>query len=69
MTDDVIATELANQIRDDLRLLTSLFESLALYNMMVNSFVNLISTNPTESYVRPKFTGITSQNDMDFLVQ
>nr|XP_024357253.1 DNA mismatch repair protein MSH4-like isoform X5 [Physcomitrium patens]XP_024357262.1 DNA mismatch repair protein MSH4-like isoform X5 [Physcomitrium patens] len=48
--------ELITRIREDLRLLTSLSESLALLDMMVNSFANLISTNPEESYIRPEFT-------------
>ncbi|KAG0612973.1 hypothetical protein M758_6G066700 [Ceratodon purpureus] len=51
-----IQSELINRIREDLRLLTSLSESLALLDMMVNSFVNLISTKPAESYIRPEFT-------------
>lgn len=54
---NVIVAELNNRIREDLRLLTSLSESLALLDMMVNSFANLISTKPAETYVRPEFTG------------
>ena len=65
----VMFAELINRIREDLRLLTSLSESLALLDMMVNSFANLISTKPVESYIRPEFTGNNSQNDMDFGAQ
>ena len=57
-------TKLINRIREDLRLLTSLSESLALLAMMVNSFANLISTKPAQSYVRPEFTGNISEKDV-----
>lgn len=57
MVGNMIVAELITRIREDLRLLTSLSESLALLDMMVNSFANLISTNPEESYIRPEFTG------------
>jgi len=64
MVGNVTVAELINRIREDLRLLTSLSESLALLEMMVNSFANLISTKPAESYVRPEFTGNSSENDV-----
>lgn len=50
-------TDLTNRIREDLRLLTLLSESLSLLDMVVNSFGNLVSTKPDKSYVRPEFTG------------
>lgn len=60
-TTPLIVAELNTRIREDLRLLTSLSESLALLDMMVNSFANLISTKPAETYVRPEFTGTSSE--------
>jgi hypothetical protein len=63
---NVIVAELINRIREDLRLLTSLSESLAILDMMVNSFANLILTKLVETYIRLEFTSKNSQNDVEF---
>jgi hypothetical protein len=63
---NMIVAELINRIREDLRLLTSLSESLAILDMMVNSFANLILTKLVETYIRLEFTSKNSQNDVEF---
>ncbi|KAG0453819.1 hypothetical protein HPP92_025123 [Vanilla planifolia] len=47
---------LINVIREDISILTLLAEILCLLDMTVNSFANMISTKPLQSYSRPEFT-------------
>lgn len=44
-------------IRENVSVLTMLAEVLCLLDMIVNSFANMISTKPVDSYTKPEFTG------------
>jgi len=50
-------TELMDDIRENVSVLTLLAEVLCLLDMIVNSFAHMISTKPVDRYTRPEFTG------------
>jgi len=52
-----IITELMDDIRENVSVLTLLAEVLCLLDMIVNSFAHMISTKPVDRYTRPEFTG------------
>ncbi|RZB70780.1 Stearoyl-[acyl-carrier-protein] 9-desaturase 6, chloroplastic [Glycine soja] len=49
-------TELMDDIRENVSVLTLLAEVLCLLDMIVNSFAHMISTKPVDRYTRPEFT-------------
>ncbi|KAL5128303.1 Light-mediated development protein DET1 [Glycine soja] len=49
-------TELMDDIRENVSVLTLLVEVLCLLDMIVNSFAHMISTKPVDRYTRPEFT-------------
>ncbi|KAG0452722.1 hypothetical protein HPP92_025386 [Vanilla planifolia] len=56
MRTETCLEDLINVIREDISILTLLAEILCLLDMTVNSFANMISTKPLQSYSRPEFT-------------
>ncbi|RDX85856.1 DNA mismatch repair protein MSH4, partial [Mucuna pruriens] len=49
-------SELMDDIRENVSVLTLLAEVLCLLDMIVNSFAHMISTKPVDRYTRPEFT-------------
>ncbi|RZC19517.1 putative CRM domain-containing protein, chloroplastic [Glycine soja] len=54
--DNKKITELMDDIRENVSVLTLLAEVLCLLDMIVNSFAHMISTKPVDRYTRPEFT-------------